>query len=81
MKTHIEKLDEVVAMATSNGNYDHDAYMHGMANGLLLAQAIMKDGEVVYLDAPEVWLKDLPNPGNEIASFGAVSFTADGNQA
>jgi hypothetical protein len=60
MKTAIEKLDDVTAIATSGGNYDSNAYMHGMANGLLLAQAIMKDQEVKYLDAPAKWLEDRP---------------------
>lgn len=60
MKTAIEKLDDVTAIATSNGNYDCNAYMLGMANGLLLAQSIMKDTEVNYLNAPDVWLDDKP---------------------
>lgn len=60
MKTAIEKLDDVTAIATSNGNYDCNAYMLGMANGLILAQAIMKDQEVKYLDAPAEWLDDRP---------------------
>lgn len=60
MKTAIEKLDEVTAMATSVGNYNCNAYMLGMANGLLLAQAIMHDREVEYLSAPEMWLDDKP---------------------
>lgn len=71
MKTAIEKLDDVTAIAVSPGNYDCNPYMHGMANGLLLAQAIMKDKEVAYLDQPGVWLNDLgenPNPPEAIAS-------------
>lgn len=60
MKTAIEKLEDVTAIATSGGNYDCNAYMHGMANGLILARAIMKDEEVNYLDAPKQWLDDRP---------------------
>lgn len=58
MKTALEKLEDVTAIATSGGNYDCNAYMHGMANGLILARAIMRDdkGEVPYLDTPKEWL-------------------------
>lgn len=58
MKTALEKLEDVTAIATSKGNYDCNAYMHGMANGLILARAIVRDdkGEVPYLDAPKEWL-------------------------
>lgn len=61
MKTAIEKLEDVTAIATSNGNYDCNSYMLGMANGLILARAIMRDdkGEVPYLVAPKQWLDDL----------------------
>lgn len=62
MKTAIEKLEDVTAIATSNGNYDCNAYMLGMANGLILARSIMKDekGEVPYLKTPKQWLDDMP---------------------
>lgn len=53
-------LENIVAIQTTSGNWNYDPYMHGMANGLLLALHIMKaeDGEPKYLDAPEQWLKD-----------------------
>lgn len=60
MKTEIEKLDDVTNIATSKGNYDCNPYMHGMANGLILARAIMKNQEVDYLDAPAKYLDDMP---------------------
>jgi hypothetical protein len=62
MKTAIEKLEDVTAIATSPGNANANPYMLGMANGLILARAIMKDEEVEYLKAPETWLSDLPTP-------------------
>mgnify|MGYP001567464167 CR=1 FL=1 len=68
-KTAIEKLEDVTAIATSSGNYDCNAYMHGMANGLLLAKAIMKDENVVYLDTPKEWLDNRPSvPCNPVSA-------------
>lgn len=36
-----EKLSEISAIAMSPGNADYDAYLHGMANGLIMAESIM----------------------------------------
>lgn len=73
MKTAIEKLEDVTAIATSGGNYDCNAYMHGMANGLILARAIMKDekGDVPYLKAPAQWLDDLPKSDAQPTAAGS----------
>lgn len=60
MAKGIEALEAVTAIATSPGNYDVDPYMLGMANGLILALAIMQDKETVYLERPEQWLLDKP---------------------
>lgn len=59
-KSAIEQLDNVTAIQCTDGNWNYDAYMQGMANGLILAQAIMKGEEPVYLDAPKQWLCDRP---------------------
>lgn len=64
-KSAIEQLDNVTAIQCSDGNWNYDAYMQGMANGLILAQAIMKGEEPVYLDAPKQWLADRPTPAPE----------------
>ena len=44
-KRKIEELDNIVAIQCSNGNWNCDEYMRGMANGLILAQWIMKENE------------------------------------
>lgn len=61
----ISALDDIVKIQTSDGNWNYDQYMHGMANGLILALHIAKDeeGDPPYLDAPEEWLKDKPDDG------------------
>jgi hypothetical protein len=56
----IDALREQVKIQCSNDNWNYNPYMHGMANGLLLALATMEDKEPDYFDAPEIWLVDLP---------------------
>jgi len=55
-------LDSVVKIQCSDGNWDYDPYMHGMANGLLLAQSLFHSERVEFLKAPKVWGCD--KPGN-----------------
>jgi hypothetical protein len=54
----LKRLQKIIAMQSSTGNYDWDPYMHGMANGLILAKAILTDEEPKYLDAPKQWLSE-----------------------
>lgn len=57
----LEALDDLVRIQCSDGNWNYDPYMHGMANGLLLAQSLFsKGGCPDYLEPPEVWGKDVP---------------------
>ena len=46
----IEKLKEVTKIQCSKGNYDVNEYMRGMANGLILAEAIMEDKDPKYIE-------------------------------
>lgn len=47
--TQLEKLKDIVNIACSKGNYDASDYMLGMANGLILAEAIMESREPEYI--------------------------------
>jgi hypothetical protein len=67
-KTALEKLDEIVHVQSLPGNWNYDAYMHGMANGLILAAAILHDREPVYLETPEKWLADIEPPSGEFSA-------------
>ena len=60
LKKAIESLKRTTEMQCSKGNWDYSDYMMGMANGLILALAIMEDTDPEYLDAPEVWGVDKP---------------------
>lgn len=53
-----KKLDGVTEIACANGNWDHDPYLYGMANGLILARSIVAGEEPEFLEAPDQWLRD-----------------------
>ena len=56
MKTIEEKIkaiDDAVSIQTTPGNFDYSEYMRGMANGLIFAQAVLKDQSPEYIEAPE----------------------------
>ena len=59
-KDSITSLREFVKIQCSSGNWNYDPYMHGMANGLILALSLFesRDKMVQFLDPPETWLKD-----------------------
>ena len=52
----ISDLEKVVETQCENGNWNYDHYMFGMANGLLLALAIMRGEEPKFLNLPLAWL-------------------------
>ena len=68
----IKAIDKAVDIQCSDGNWNYDPYMHGMANALLLAQTYMAHPIGSYdaehykpLSAPERWLSDEPpTPSN-----------------
>lgn len=57
MKKEIEQLRDLTKIQCTHGNWNYDPYMHGMANGMILALAIMEGTEPKYLDAPDQYLK------------------------
>ncbi|NND70565.1 MAG: hypothetical protein HKN43_03200 [Rhodothermales bacterium] len=59
----IKSLDNVTAIQCSDGNWNHDAYMHGMANGLLLAQSFFKEvGQLEFKEMRGRYLSDIDLP-------------------
>jgi len=61
LKDFEESLQDVINIQCSNGNWNYDPYMHGLANGLLMAQALYKGKEPQFLDGPDKWLKNYPS--------------------
>ena len=56
MRDRVQHISRITKIATSPGNWDYAPYLHGMANGLILAEAILTNAERPdYLDAPEKW--------------------------
>ena len=58
---YILELEKITKIQTSNGNWDYDPYMQGLANGLIMALSMARGKEPKFLEAPEVWLSSL-NP-------------------
>ena len=57
----IKSLKDILAAQGSDENWNYDPYMHGMANGMILALSLFIGdpySEVESLTAPDVWLKD-----------------------
>jgi len=57
----LKRLRKMKDVQCSDGNWNYDPYMHGMANGMLFAISLFDDKPPEYLDAPEKWLADMPN--------------------
>jgi len=54
----IEKLQDLINVQCTDGNWNYDAYMHGLANGLITAMSVLTNEEPEFKDAPDRWLSD-----------------------
>ena len=54
-KEIIQAIRKVKEVQCIDGTWNHDPYMQGMANGLILALSIAENKRPEYLDAPEKW--------------------------
>lgn len=62
-------LDEykiLLDIQLSDGNWDADQYMHGMANGMILMDSIARGTDPEFLDAPKYWRKRIPRTIQQI---------------
>tara|TARA_R110002167_G_scaffold112234_1_gene284545 strand:- start:340 stop:630 length:291 start_codon:yes stop_codon:yes gene_type:complete len=58
-KSDVDDLKEMVDVMSSDGNYNYDPYMHGMANGAIFALSVLTGDEPKYLEAPkDGWLAE-----------------------
>ena len=60
MTQAISDLEDLLKVQCSDGNWNYDPYMQGMANGMILAMSLLKGVTPEFLDAPDVWGKDSP---------------------
>ena len=59
--SEIAVSNNLVQVQSSDGNWNYDPYMHGMANGMILIEHLfhMDEGEPKYLKAPQNgWLNE-----------------------
>ena len=61
-ESNIKRLREMVGIQCTNGTWDYDPYLHGMANGMIYSLALMENEEPVYLSAPKRWLSEKEKP-------------------
>lgn len=63
------KLQDALKIQCSNGNWNYDPYMHGMANGMIFCMSLFGDpsDNVPFLNAPAMWLKDYNKPVAKVA--------------
>jgi len=55
-KSVLECLQDADKIQSTDGNWNSDPYMHGMANGIKFAISVVNDKDPEYLDAPKEWL-------------------------
>ena len=55
LQERVKQLEELTNIQCDKGTWDYDPYMHGMANGMILALAMMEDVEPEFLSAPKKW--------------------------
>ncbi len=60
-KARINELKRITDIQCMDGNWDHDPYMQGVANGLILAEAIMGNKERGFIGRPKKWLDKKEN--------------------
>lgn len=56
----VTALREMKNVQCSDGNWNYDPYMLGLANGIIFSLAMFDNTEPDYLTAPKVWLCDVP---------------------
>ena len=54
----IEALRKQVEIQCSDGNWNYNPYMHGMANGLILALATIEEKDPEFISPPERWISE-----------------------
>ena len=69
----IKVLEGLVKIQCKDGNWNYSRYMFGMANGMILALAMIKNETPEYLDAPDVWGEDIPGTAKPVAAIDMLT--------
>lgn len=51
----LDTLRKLIKVQGSNGNWDHDPYMYGLLNGMVLAESLLTGDSPEFRDAPPKW--------------------------
>jgi len=57
----VEVLREMVDIQCTNGNWNYNPYMYGMANGMIFALSLFDNEQPKYLEQPDEWLQNSTN--------------------
>jgi hypothetical protein len=52
----VAKMQEMLEVQGSDGNWNYDSYMHGMYNGMEYMLSMVESREPVFREAPKKWL-------------------------
>ena len=55
LKKRITKLNQCVQIQCTDGTWDWDSYMFGMANGMIFSQSVIKNEDPEFMTAPKMW--------------------------
>lgn len=67
----LSNMKTMLEIQCTDGTWNYDPYMHGMANGMLYMESLVTAVDPVYLDAPDVWLKDIETEKNRVSVIDA----------
>jgi hypothetical protein len=54
----VASIKDLLATRCTPGNWNYNPYMHGFANGMILALAVLEDTPIDYLSTPAMFLED-----------------------
>jgi len=55
----IAELQDLIDIQCNEGNWNHSPYMHGMANGLIVAMSTLTGEDPKFLEPPDIFLCDI----------------------
>lgn len=67
-----EDVGDIIKVQCGDGNWNYDAYMLGMANGMLLVQSIVYGGKYEPLDAPKEWGENIKSNEEKVETQDSV---------
>lgn len=68
--SRIDIIKKLTQVQCSDGNWNYDSYMFGLANGMIFCLAVLEDKSPEYMVAPEQWLSDIPDPTEKSTRTG-----------